>query len=149
MTIARRSPLGAYQYVFYLGVNGYLMLPFKLASIVILTASFLNGIDDLTTLDLFPDRSWNDPVLFALWYAKTVVVLTIACVAALPREQRPRHLATIPFYPFYALLQYVPMTIGVANVLMLRVFGRRLYADHYDHDPKLFDASPAQAITRS
>jgi len=149
MIIARRSPLGAYQYVFYLGVNGYLMLPFKLASIVILTASFLNGIDDLTTLDLFPDRSWNDPVLFALWYAKTVVVLTIACIAALPREQRARHMATIPFYPFYALLQYVPMTIGVANVLMLRVFGRRLYADHYDHDPKLFDASPAQAITRS
>ena len=149
VTISRRSPLGAYQYLFYLGFNGYAMLPFKLASIVILTLSFLNGLDDLTTLNLVPDRSWDDPVLFALWYAKTVVVLAIACVAALPRGQRLRHFATIPFYPFYSLLQYVPLTIGVANLLTLRFFGWRLYADHYDPNPKLFELPPGPAISRS
>jgi hypothetical protein len=149
VSISRRSPLGAYQYLFYLGFNGYAMLPFKLASIVILTMSFLNGLDDLTTVNLVPDRSWNDPVLFALWYAKTVVVLTIACLAALPSGQRLRHLATIPFYPFYSLLQYVPLTVGVTNLLMLRFAGRRLYADHYDRNPKLFELAPGPATTRS
>jgi len=149
VTISRRSPMGAYQYLFYLGFNGYAMLPFKLASIVILTMSFVNGLDDLSTLQFMPDHSWNDPVLFALWYAKTVVVLTIACLAALPRGERQRHIATIPFYPFYSLLQYIPMTIGVTNLLMLRFVGRRLYADHYDRDPKLFEPTPGAALTRS
>ena len=149
VAISRRSPLGAYQYLFYLGFNGYAMLPFKLASIVILTMSFLNGIDDLTTFDFLPDVSWNNPVLFALWYSKTVVVLTIACCAALPRGQRLRHFATIPFYPFYSLLQYVPLTVGVINLLMLRFFGRRIFADHYDRNPKLFALPPGQAATRS
>jgi len=121
------------------------MLPFKLASIVILTMSFLNGLDDLTTLDILPDHSWNDPVLFALWYTKTVVVLSIGCFAALPRGERGRHLPTIPFYPFYSLLQYVPATIGVTNLVMLRFFGRRLFSDHYDRAPKLFDIPPAPA----
>jgi cellulose synthase/poly-beta-1,6-N-acetylglucosamine synthase-like glycosyltransferase len=145
VSIARRSPVGAYQYLFYLGFNGYAMLPFKLASIVILTMSFLNGLDDLSTLDILPDHSWNDPVLFALWYTKTVVVLSIACFTALPRGERGRHLPTIPFYPFYSLLQYVPATIGVTNLVMLRFFGRRLFSDHYDRAPKLFELPPGPA----
>jgi cellulose synthase/poly-beta-1,6-N-acetylglucosamine synthase-like glycosyltransferase len=149
MSISRRSPLGAYQYMFYLGFNGYAMLPFKLASIVILTTSFLNGVDDLTTLNLVPDRSWNDPVLFSLWYLKTVVVLTMACCAALPRGERLRHLVTVPFYPFYSLLQYLPLTVGVTNLLMLRFLGRRLFADHYDRNPRLFEVPPGTALTRS
>jgi cellulose synthase/poly-beta-1,6-N-acetylglucosamine synthase-like glycosyltransferase len=149
MAISRRSPVGAYQYLFYLGFNGYAMLPFKLASIVILTASLLNGLDDLSTLEILPDHPWNDPALFALWYLKTVVVLAIACLAALPRGERLRHVATVPFYPFYSLLQYIPMTIGVTNLLMLRFFGRRLYADHYDREPRLFELPPGPALTRS
>jgi hypothetical protein len=80
---------------------------------------------------------------------KTVVVLAVACLAALPRGERLRHVATIPFYPFYSLLQYIPMTIGVANLLTLRFAGRRLYADHYDRDPRLFEPPPGAALTRS
>ncbi len=148
VSISRRSPLGAYQYLFYLGLNGYVMLPMKLVSIAILAASFANGIDDLTGVDLFADRSWNNPMLFGLWYLKTVVMLVIACIAALPRGERMRHLLTIPFYPFYSLLQYLPMSIGVANLLTLRVAGRRLYVDHYDSNPTLYRPS-VPAIIRS
>ena len=150
IVIARRSPLGAYQYLFYLCLNGFLILPLKLVSVAILAASFLNGVDDLLMTNLVPDASWDEPLLFALWYVKTVVVLTIACVAALPPGERRRHLLTIPFYAFYSLLQYLPLTVGVANLVTLRLFGRRLYADHYDPAPRLRQVPVASpAITRS
>ena len=133
--IARRSPLGAYQYFFYLGLNGILLLPLKLTSFTLLSMSLLQGIDDLLLGGLIPRHSWNEPLLFTLWYTKSTAVLLIACVAALPRGERSRHLLTLPFYCIYTMLQYIPTTVGYLNMLTLRAFGRRVYADHYDPDP--------------
>ncbi len=47
ITIARRSPLGAYQYIVHLGLNGIVLLPLKLFSTGILELSFLKAVDDL------------------------------------------------------------------------------------------------------
>jgi cellulose synthase/poly-beta-1,6-N-acetylglucosamine synthase-like glycosyltransferase len=136
VAIARRSPLGAYQYAFYLGFNGIALLPLKLASIAILATSFLRALDDLLGLNLVPARPWNEPLLFVLWYCKSLLVLLCACFVALPRGERARHLGTLPFYCVYALLQYVAVTVGYLNFVSLRTFGRRIYADHYgDRDP--------------
>ncbi|HTC52656.1 MAG TPA: glycosyltransferase family 2 protein [Steroidobacteraceae bacterium] len=132
--IARRGPLGAYQYVFYLCINGVLLLPLKLLSSVLLAMSLLKALDDLLLTQWLPLRPWNEPLLFCLWYGKSTLILFLACLAALPRGERRRHLATVPFYSFYGLLQYIPTTIGYFNLLALRVSGRRLYADHYDND---------------
>jgi cellulose synthase/poly-beta-1,6-N-acetylglucosamine synthase-like glycosyltransferase len=137
LSIARRSPLGAYQYVFYLGINGILLLPLKLASIAILCSSLLQGVDELLMTHWIPSRSWNEPLLFGLWYGKSIVILFLACLTALPRGERLRHVATLPFYGAYALLQYLPATIGYLNLASLRLLGRRLYADHYDANPGL------------
>lgn len=131
-TIARRSPLGAYQYIVYLGFNGILLFPLKLASLGILLMSLLNCVDDLFMTQLVPDASWNNPLLFALWYAKSLAILAIACIAALPRGERQRHLAVLPFYAGYVLLQYLPTAVGYLNLLSVRFAGRRVYADHYD-----------------
>jgi hypothetical protein len=130
--IARRSPLGAYQYLFYLGLNGIVLLPLKLASIAVLSMSLLKALDELLLTGLVPSHSWNDPLLFTLWYAKSTAILAIACCAALPRGQRSRHLFTLPFYNLYALFQYIPTTVGYLNLVTVRTLGRRLYADHYD-----------------
>ena len=132
VTVARRSPLGAYQYLFYLLVNGMLLLPLKLASIALLAMSLLQGVDDLLMSGLFGRHVWNDPLLFVLWYCKSTAVLLLACTAALPRGERLRHCATLPFYGMYALLQYLPATVGYLSLLSWRFLGRRLYADHYE-----------------
>ncbi len=132
LAIARRSPLGAYQYLIYLGLNGIALLPLKLASIAVLGMSLLQGIDDLLMTQLIPSHAWNDPLLFVLWYCKSTAILVIACHAALPRGERMRHWLTLPFYGMYTLLQYLPTTVGYLNLLALRIGGRRLYADHYD-----------------
>ncbi len=130
-TIARRSPLAAYQYVFYLLFNGVVLLPLKLAALVILALSLLRGLDDLLMTHLLPLRAWDQPLLFGLWYVKSTLVLFLACFAALPRGERARHLAIVPFYGIYALLMMLPVALGYLNQLTLRVFGRRVYADHY------------------
>jgi cellulose synthase/poly-beta-1,6-N-acetylglucosamine synthase-like glycosyltransferase len=135
--IARRSPLGAYQYVVYLGLNGILLLPLKLLTIGILVMSLLRAVDDLLMLHLVPQFGWDNPLLFVLWYAKSSMVLVIACIAAIPRGERARHLLTLPFYGLYALLQHLPMTIGYLNVLSVKICGKRIYADHYDRNPRL------------
>ncbi|HTC45200.1 MAG TPA: glycosyltransferase family 2 protein [Steroidobacteraceae bacterium] len=132
--IARRGPLGAYQYVFYLCINGVLLLPLKLVSTALLAMSLLKALDDLVLTQWLPLRPWNEPLLFCLWYCKSAVILLLACLAALPRGERRRHLATVPFYCFYGLLQYIPTVIGYLNWLALRIRGRRIYADHYDDD---------------
>jgi len=132
--IARRGPLGAYQYVFYLCINGVLLLPLKLVSSGLLALSLLKALDDLLLTQWIPLRPWDEPLLFCLWYGKSTLILLLSCLAALPRGERRRHLATVPFYSFYGLLQFVPTTIGYLNLLALRVFGRRLYADHYDNE---------------
>jgi hypothetical protein len=135
--VVRRSPIAAYQYGFYLGLNGIALLPLKLTSIGLLALSFLASLDDLFTAQLLPHHSWNDPLLFALWYLKSIAVLAASCFSALPKGDRARHLAILPFYPLYALLQYVPMTVGYANLVTLRLTGRRLYKDHYDANPRI------------
>jgi hypothetical protein len=35
-------------------------------------------------------------------------------------------------YLCYAITHIVPMTVGFANYFALRLFGRRVYQDHYD-----------------
>ena len=96
--------------------------------------SLLNGIDELLMTRLIADAPWNEPLLFALWYAKSTLIMVIAWLVALPPGERQRHLGVLPFYVVYVLLQYVPTAVGYLNLLTLRLMGRRLYADHYDAD---------------
>jgi cellulose synthase/poly-beta-1,6-N-acetylglucosamine synthase-like glycosyltransferase len=145
LAVARRSPLGAYQYLIYLGLNGILLLPLKLFTIGILMMSLLRAVDDLLMANLVPQYAWNDPFLFVLWYAKSTTVLLIACLAAVPSGERARYLVTIPLYGLYTLLQYLPMTVGYLNLLSVKLLGRRLYADHYERNPRL-STSPVNTM---
>jgi cellulose synthase/poly-beta-1,6-N-acetylglucosamine synthase-like glycosyltransferase len=146
LAVARRSPLGAYQYLFYLGFNGIALSPLKLVSIAILTTSMLRAVDDLLMLNLVPAYAWNEPLLFVLWYCKSVLILLCACFVALPRGERARHLGTLPFYCVYAVLQYAPVTVGYLNFIALKTIGRRLYADHY-RDRSALHEPAARALT--
>jgi cellulose synthase/poly-beta-1,6-N-acetylglucosamine synthase-like glycosyltransferase len=146
LQIGRRSPLAAYQYIIYLGINGIVLFPFKIASLLILAMSFLKALDDLFLIGIVPLYTANDPALFALWYIKSTIVLTVACLIVAPRRERWPHLVLIPLYPFYALTQYLPVAVGYLNVLALKLLGRRLYNDHYDATPVIASPLPAQLI---
>jgi cellulose synthase/poly-beta-1,6-N-acetylglucosamine synthase-like glycosyltransferase len=146
LRIARRSPMGAYQYIVYLGINGIVLYPLKLASLCLLAMSFLQSLDDLLMIHALPVKAWNHPALFALWYGKSILVLFVAWFVVIPRGERARHVATLPLYPLYALLQYLPIAVGYGNVLALKALGRRLYRDHYDENPRLAPAPSQLAL---
>jgi cellulose synthase/poly-beta-1,6-N-acetylglucosamine synthase-like glycosyltransferase len=130
--IGRRGPLAAYQYLVYLGFAAIVLLPLRLVSVAILGASLLKAIDDLLLTNLMPSASWNEPLLFGLWFCKCFLITLLDCCVTLPRGERARHLLTLPAYPVYALLPYVALAIGFTNLLTLKAFGWRLFTDHYE-----------------
>jgi cellulose synthase/poly-beta-1,6-N-acetylglucosamine synthase-like glycosyltransferase len=145
LAVARRGPLAAYQYLLYLGFAAVVLLPLRLLSVAILAASLLKGIDDLLLTGLLPSASWNEPLLFALWYCKCVLIMLITCCVTLPRGERARHLLILPAYPVYALLPYVAMAIGFANLLTLKTLGWRLFTDQYEPCPSAGSSAARRA----
>jgi hypothetical protein len=143
LLIARRGPLATYQYILYLGVGGIVLLPLKLVGFLVLFASGLRGLDILFGLNWVGEWRWNEPVFFAAVFVKTMVVLFAASQIALPREERARHLSTLPLYFFYVQLQSLAVLVGFLNVLSVRIAGRRIYADHYDQRPTLLPVTRA------
>ncbi len=137
LAVARRSPFAAYQYLIYLGFAAIVMLPLKLLSVAILALSFAKAVDNLLLTELIPGGSWSEPLLFALWYSKCVLVLLLNCFFTLRRGERARHLLTLPMYPVYALLPYLAMAIGFANLVTLKALGWRLFTDHYEPRPSV------------
>jgi hypothetical protein len=131
LSIARRDPLATYQYILYLLVNGIVLLPLKLVATCVLLMSFCRALDEVLLTNCIPGRPWDEPLLFALWYGKSTLVLLVALLVAVPRGESARHLATLPFYGVYSLLQCIPTTVGYLNVLTWKFLGRRLYEDHY------------------
>ncbi len=91
----------------------------------------LRAIDALFMTHVMPEHDWDQPLLFGIWYVKSTLVMLLGCFIVIPRADRGRHLAIIPFYAFYALLSPLPVTLGYINQLSLRLTGRRIYIDHY------------------
>ena len=50
----------------------------------------------------------------------------------MPAGERGYIAPIVPLYLLYTLIHVVPMTVGFANWLTMRVAGRRLYRDHYE-----------------
>lgn len=135
--IARRSPMAFYQFGIYFAVLCMLLWPLKLLSIGLLVYSGLNGIDALLAFDLIADNGLNHPGFFAACYFKYSVIVMFAYLAVAPRSDHRRGMLFMPFFFIYCIALAVPTTIGYMNWLTLRLFGFRVFADHYDNNPVL------------
>lgn len=134
---ARGDPMHFYQYGLYLGVFSLALHPLKLASLVPLIGSALNGLDALTGAGWVPDTALTWVWIAPLIYLKYTVLIAGVIPAATPRAEWAGHWRCAPFYFFYAVAQLVPMTVGFANWIGVRVSGRRLYRDHYSDDARV------------
>jgi glycosyltransferase involved in cell wall biosynthesis len=134
--VARRGPFAFYQYVIYLGGFSLLLLPFRIASCVILALSLAQGLDDILGIALLPDTAVTNPLLFSLVFLKYIVLVLFGVGLVANRRERVALLPLAPLYFFYVLLQVVPATIGCCNWLAVRWLGQRLYDDHYDSNPR-------------
>jgi cellulose synthase/poly-beta-1,6-N-acetylglucosamine synthase-like glycosyltransferase len=121
----------AYQYLIYIGIFVVLLHPLKLIGLVVLTLSALNGLDNLFTLNLIPDGTFTNPFYFQTVYLQSIGLMLLAWFTSVGPRERWHVLPIVPIYPIYALAHIVPSTIGYLNWFSVRLWGRRLYRDHY------------------
>jgi cellulose synthase/poly-beta-1,6-N-acetylglucosamine synthase-like glycosyltransferase len=125
-------PLLTYQFLIYAGALGLVLHPVRLAGLLLLFASLLNGVDNTLHLGWIADSHWVDPRHFLATYAHYTVLVVVQVLLSFRRGERGRVWPIVPFYFFYAVLQSIPNTIGYLNWISLRVVGRRIYRDHYE-----------------
>jgi cellulose synthase/poly-beta-1,6-N-acetylglucosamine synthase-like glycosyltransferase len=132
LRISRRSPFATYHYVVYVGGLSLAMHLVKIASAVLLLMSFLAGLDALLLGDLVPQGSITDPEYFTSAVTSYLALGVIALFTVVPKAERAYCAPIVPLYLCYALTHIAPMTVGFANFFWLRLFGRRIYQDHYE-----------------
>jgi glycosyltransferase involved in cell wall biosynthesis len=149
--IAGSHPFFVYHYVFYMGICALVLHPLKLLALGLSIAGVANGFDDLLGLGVIPNVAWTDPAYFVLAYLK-YTLLTAGLLALVVKGNRRHLIASVPLFYLYQLLHIIPVTIGYANWISLRYFGRRVYRDHFQDEQSLvrefreqFSARPPSA----
>jgi cellulose synthase/poly-beta-1,6-N-acetylglucosamine synthase-like glycosyltransferase len=134
--IAGVRPFFVYHYIFYMGICALALHPLKLVALGLSITGVANAFDDLLGLNLIPNTAWTDPAYFVLAYVK-YTLLTAFLLAFLVKGERKHLIASVPLFYLYELLHIVPVTVGYANWLTLRYFGRRVYRDHFQDEESL------------
>jgi cellulose synthase/poly-beta-1,6-N-acetylglucosamine synthase-like glycosyltransferase len=134
--IAKRSPFSLYHYLIYVGGLTLCLHLVKIVSATLLLVSFVSGIANLFFAHSQPSfHSWTDPAYFMAAIGGYLVLGAVALFTVVPKGERAYAAPIVPLYLFYALVHIAPMTVGYANWIALRLFGRRLYHDHYEPPP--------------
>jgi cellulose synthase/poly-beta-1,6-N-acetylglucosamine synthase-like glycosyltransferase len=139
MRVSRRSPFAAYHYIIYVGGLSLAMHLVKIVGAALLMLSFLSGLDALLLDDLIPRGSFSNPEYFTAAASSYLALGVVALFTSVPRAERAYTAPIVPLYLLYAITHIVPMTIGFGNFFALKLFGRRIYQDHYERpaDPSL------------
>jgi cellulose synthase/poly-beta-1,6-N-acetylglucosamine synthase-like glycosyltransferase len=133
--IGRRTPFAMYNFVAYIGVLGLGLHVVRIAGAGLLLVSVLAIFDSLFALDLLHTGRAINPVYFAAAIASYLALAVIALVTVIPRRERAYVAPVVPIYFLYILAHIVPVTVGFCNWVALRLWGRRLYRDHYHTSP--------------
>lgn len=131
LSCARGGLAVAYQFVIYMGVFVLLFHPLKVLGLPLLAVSAVNGVDNLLGLQLLPDTTVTNPLYFAALYVKYTALVAAIIPLSVGRRERMAVLPVVPIYAFYALGLVVPSAVGYANWFSIRLWGRRVYRDHY------------------
>jgi hypothetical protein len=126
-----------YQFLVYLGLFSLALQPFKILSLLLLAASLLNALDGFLGLNAIPPFAAVEPIYFLAVYGKYFLLSIVAFLVAVPRAERAYVLPIVPLYFFYALAQVVPVSVGYANWVAVRLANRRLFQDHYQDEVSL------------
>jgi cellulose synthase/poly-beta-1,6-N-acetylglucosamine synthase-like glycosyltransferase len=121
----------AYQFVIYMGLFVLLLHPMKMIGLPLVAISAINGADDVFGGRFIVDNTFTSPLYFTGLYVKYLVLILGIIPLAVGRGSRLRAVLVAPVYPLYALVQIIPATVGFANWITLRLWGKRVYRDHY------------------
>src|SRR5205085_10382941 len=78
-----------------------------------------------------PAQPMTEPVYFLAAFTKFTLLAMLCVFVTVPRGERNYVLPVVPLYFFYAHLQIAPTTVGYANWIGLKLWGKRIWRDHF------------------
>lgn len=130
--ISKRTPFAAYHFIVYVGGLSLVLHLVKILSALLLLLSLIGGFDSLFLLHLLPRNTLTSPSYFVGAVGSYLALGVIALFTVVPKAERSYIAPIVPLYLLYALVQLLPMTVGFGNFIAVRLWGRRLYLDHYE-----------------
>jgi len=138
--ISKRTPFAGYHFVIYIGGLSLVLHLVKIFSALLLLLSLIGGFDSLFLVHLLPRNALTSPSYFIGAVGSYLALGVIALFTVVPKSERAYVAPIVPLYLLYALTHLLPMTVGFGNFIAVRLWGRRLYKDHYERDPASPDA---------
>jgi cellulose synthase/poly-beta-1,6-N-acetylglucosamine synthase-like glycosyltransferase len=129
--IGRRAPFAMYNFIAYVGVLGLGLHVLRVGSAVLLLVSAAASLDNLFVFNLLPTGRAINPVYFAGALGSYLTLGVVALFTVVPKRERAYIAPIVPVYFLYVLVHIAPITVGFGNWVALRLWGRRLYRDHY------------------
>jgi len=146
--ISKRAPFAMYHFVVYLGGLSLILHPLKIVSATLLVLSFVSGFDGLFLAGVIPSgTTLANPAYFMAAIGSYLALGVFALFTVVPKAERAYIAPIVPLYLFYAITHIAPMTVGYANWIALKLWGRRVYADHYEPLPSATTTLPLHAKT--
>jgi cellulose synthase/poly-beta-1,6-N-acetylglucosamine synthase-like glycosyltransferase len=129
--IGRRTPFAMYNYIAYMGVLGLGLHLLRIVSAALLLVSIGAILNNLFVFNLLPEVGALNPVYFAGAVGSYLALGALALFTVVPKSERGYIAPIVPVYFLYVLMHIAPITVGFGNWVALRLWGRRLYRDHY------------------
>ena len=145
--ISKRTPFSMYHFVIYLGGLSIGLHLLKIVSAALLVISFASGFDNLFLTEFFPRNALVNPAYFIAAIGSYLALGVFALFTVVPKAERAYIAPIVPLYLFYALTHIAPMTVGYANWLTMKLWGRRVYRDHYEPLPSASTTLPLEEKT--
>ncbi len=145
--ISKRTPFAMYHFVIYLGGLSLVLHPLKIVSAALLILSFVSGFDNLFLANLLPRSALINPAYFIAAIGSYLALGVFALFTVVPKNERAYIAPIVPLYLFYAITHIAPMTVGYANWVAVKLWGRRVYRDHYEPLPSAGTALPLEEKT--
>jgi cellulose synthase/poly-beta-1,6-N-acetylglucosamine synthase-like glycosyltransferase len=145
--IRRRAPFAFYHYIAYMGLLTLGLHIVKIAATLLLFVSFGAGAYQLFGASIGSGSALASPLYFATAIGCYLTLGVIALFTIVPANERGYIAPIVPLYLLYTLIHVVPMTLGFINWITMKLWGRRLYRDHYQPgDDTLPEASSDTAL---
>ena len=145
--ISKRTPFALYHFVIYLGGLSLILHPLKIVSAALLILSFVSGFDNLFLANALPRNALINPAYFIAAIGSYLALGVFALFTVVPKNERAYIAPIVPLYLFYAITHIAPMTVGYANWVTMKLWGRRIYRDHYEPLPSASTALPLEEKT--
>jgi cellulose synthase/poly-beta-1,6-N-acetylglucosamine synthase-like glycosyltransferase len=142
--IAKRTPFSMYHFVVYLGGLSLVLHPLKIISALVLVLSFVSGFDNLFLANVFPRNALINPAYFIAAIGSYLALGVFALFTVVPKAERAYIAPIVPLYLFYAITHIAPMTVGYTNWISTKLWGRRVYRDHYEPLPSASTSLPLE-----